>query len=139
MLAPRWAKAAVVYFVIGVGFGLYMSLTRNHQFPGLHAHVNLLGWVSMALIASFYRLFPSLEEHKLANINFWLYQIAFPAMMIGLYLAGIGQSEIGGPFVGLGGIFTGVAVLLFALSVFASLGDTRPVRRQHSIPRARTR
>lgn len=138
MFAPRWAKAAVVYFVIGVGFGLYMSLSRNHQFPGLHAHMNLLGWASMALIASFHRSFPALEEHRLAAANFWLYQIAFPAMMIGLFLSGIGQSEIAGPLVGLGGLLTGVAVLLFALSVFGSL-SSQPMRRNIATSRGRTR
>lgn len=116
----RWAKAAVVYFVIGVGIGMYMSLARNHIFPGFHAHVNLLGWVSMALIASFYRIFPSLSEHKLSDALFWMYQIAFPTMMAGLFLSPIGYGEIAGPLVGLGGIFVGVAVLLFAIAVFTT-------------------
>lgn len=128
MLAPRWAKAAVVYFVIGVGFGVYMSLSQNHVFPGLHAHLNLLGWVSMALIATFHRLFPTLEEHKLARAQFWIYQTSLPVMMAGLFLVRFGLGAIAGPLVGIGGLFVSVAVVLFAMSAFSSI---KPVAAGH--------
>lgn len=125
MLAIRWAKAAVVYFVIGVGVGLYMSLARMHVFGGLHAHVNLLGWVSMALMAGYCRAMPALETVKLARVQYWLYQVSFPLMMLGLLLspmvrlmdnpevAGIAQivAMIG---VGIGGLLVAVSVVLFA-------------------------
>lgn len=139
MYAPRWAKAAVIYFVVGVGFGIYMSMTENHQFPSLHAHINLLGWASMALIAAFHRAFPALEEHQLAHVNFWLYQIAFPVMMLGLFLVGVERGDVGGPLVGFGGMLIGLAVLLFALSVIGALQGNENVRRHAAIPRARIR
>lgn len=121
MLSQRWAKAAVVYFVIGVGFGLYMSLSQMHIYRSLHAHVNLLGWASMALIAVYYRMYPALEQHRLAPVTFWMYQIFFPMMMAGLFLARMQLSAIAVPFVGFGGLFTAVAVMLFAVNVFGSL------------------
>lgn len=139
MYAPRWAKAAVIYFVVGVGFGLYMSMTENYQFPSLHAHINLLGWASMALIAAFHRAFPELEEHQLANVNFWLYQIAFPVMMLGLFLVSIDRGEIGGPLAGFGGMLTGLAVLLFAFSVIGALQGSENTRRHAAMPRVRIR
>lgn len=53
-----WLKVAVVYLVIGVGLGIAMGVSGNHtQFP-THAHINLLGWVSLALIGLIYRQFP---------------------------------------------------------------------------------
>lgn len=128
MLAPRWAKAAVAYFVIGVGFGIYMTWSQNHQFPGLHAHINLLGWASMALIASFYRVFPELERHRFAEPQFWLYQIAFPIMMAGLFLITTGNPAIGGPIVAFAGSAVTLAVVLFAVSVFGSVSGQQSVQ-----------
>ena len=53
-----WLRLAVVYLVIGVGLGIAMGMSGNHtQFP-THAHLNLLGWVSLALIGLTYRQFP---------------------------------------------------------------------------------
>lgn len=129
MFAPRWARAAVVYFVIGVGFGIYMSLSRNHQFPSLHAHINLLGWASMALIAGYYRMFPALEDHRWTPTLFWLYQISFASMMTGLFLGRIRQGAIAAPLVGFGGLFVTVSVVLFAIAVFSSTKE-RPASTQ---------
>src|SRR5690625_2623552 len=121
MLAHRWAKAAVIYFVIGIGIGMYMSLSQVHHFRSLHAHVNLLGWASMALIAIFYRVFSPLEEHKLAPVTFWMYQIFFPMMMAGLFFGQMRLDQIAVPFVGFGGLFTAIAVVLFAVKVFGGM------------------
>lgn len=127
MYATRWAKTAVVYFVIGVGFGLYMSLSQKHIFTALHAHLNLLGWASMALVAVYYRAFPALEDNRLSGVTFWMYQIFFPMMMLGLYLGRLGQGAVAAPLVGFGGLFTSVAVLLFAITVFGSVRSTSTV------------
>ena len=49
-LSRRWFLAAVTYFVIGIGLGVYMGASGDHSLFPVHAHINLLGWVSMALI-----------------------------------------------------------------------------------------
>lgn len=136
MLALRWAKSAVVYFVIGVGIGLYMSLAQLHVFGGLHAHVNLLGWVSMALIAGYCRAFPAMEQQKLATVQFWLYQLALPLMMLGLFFSPLARllgdaataeavrivAIIG---VALGGPLVTVSVVLFAIVALRVLKQAR--------------
>lgn len=128
MLAHRWAKAAVIYFVVGIGIGMYMSFAQVHQFRSLHAHVNLLGWASMALIAVFYRVFPELQDHRLAPATFWMYQIFFPMMMLGLFFDRLRMDQIAIPFVGFGGLFTAVAVALFAVNVFGAMRTERGKR-----------
>lgn len=124
MYAARWVKAAVLYFCIGVGFGLYMEYTGVHPNPlsGFHAHVNLLGWASMALIGCIYRAFPALENSKLAPAQFWLYQIFTPIMMLGLYLIlGMNMPQIGGPSMLVAAHGVVLSILLFAVAVWGTL------------------
>ncbi|WP_175476851.1 MULTISPECIES: hypothetical protein [Virgibacillus] len=51
-IAARFLKIAAVYSVLGVCLGLTMGITENFSFTSVHAHLNLLGWVSLALFGS---------------------------------------------------------------------------------------
>lgn len=124
MYAARWVKAAVLYFFIGVTLGLYMEYTGVHPNPlsGFHAHVNLLGWASMAIMGGVYRAFPALEKSKLAAAQFWLYQIFTPIMLLGLFLIlGMDMPQIGGPMMLVAAHAVVLSVLLFALAVWGSV------------------
>ncbi|MGH7166346.1 MAG: cytochrome-c oxidase [Nitrospiraceae bacterium] len=111
-----WLKIAVVYFVIGVGLGIVMGVSGNHtQFPA-HAHINLLGWVSLALIGLIYRQFPDIANNKLAKIQFWLHNLALPVTMLALIGLLRGNAALD-PVAGVGSLVIGVSVLLFAVNV----------------------
>ena len=86
-------KISVVYFMLGISFGLYMSLTHVFTLTSVHVHINLLGWMSLALIGVFYHLYPSLEKTGLAKWHFWLHNIGLPVMMIAIALAILGVSR----------------------------------------------
>ena len=112
----EWLKIAVVYFVIGVGLGIAMGVSGNHsQFP-THAHINLLGWVSLALIGLIYRQFPDIANNKLATIQFWLHNLALPVTMLALVGVLRGNAALE-PVAGVGSSGIGVSVVLFAVNV----------------------
>ena len=54
-----WLRLAAVYFSLAVALGITMGIAGNHTLFPVHAHLNLLGWVSMALIGLIYRSFQS--------------------------------------------------------------------------------
>jgi hypothetical protein len=54
-------KAAVLFAIVGVGFGIAMAMSQDHSVAPAHAHINLLGWVSLFLIGIYYRLHPALD------------------------------------------------------------------------------
>lgn len=111
-----WLKIAVVYLVIGVGLGIVMGVSGNHtQFP-THAHINLLGWVSLALIGLIYRQFPDIASNKLATIQFWLHNLALPVTMLALVGILRGNAALE-PVAGVGSSVIGVSVVLFAVNV----------------------
>ena len=83
-MGSRLIKISAIYFVIGVSLGLYMSIVHSYVLTSVHVHINLLGWVSLALAGIIYTLFPDLASTKLAKIHFWLHNITLPIMMLGL-------------------------------------------------------
>lgn len=119
--ATRWVATALAYFLAAIALGIVMAASHDFRLKGLHVHLNLLGWVSMALFGILYRLFPRAAATRLAALHFWLYQTALPLMMTGLagLLLGAGAFE---PLVAAGSVAVGVAVLLFALAVWRAGG-----------------
>jgi hypothetical protein len=77
---------ASVCLVLGVSLGRGMGFAQNFSLSDLHAHLNLVGWTSMALFGLTYRAYPVLAESRLAKAQFLISApsgIVFPA---GLYL-----------------------------------------------------
>src|SRR4051812_45949576 len=115
-----WLKIAVVYFVIGVGFGLYMGASGDHTLFSVHAHINLLGWVSLTLIGLIYRQFPDIATNRLAKIQFWLHNLGLPCLLVALTCLMQGNRAIE-PAVGVFSIVVGLSVVLFAVNILKNL------------------
>ncbi|CAG7637966.1 cbb3-type cytochrome c oxidase subunit I [Paenibacillus allorhizosphaerae] len=123
-MGVKLIKIASVYFVIGVLFGMFMSIAHKFEFASVHAHINLLGWVSLALTGFVYHSFPKAAESKLGKTHFWLHNIGLPIMMIGLIIlvSGGGNTE---PVIAVGGVLVTVAVIVFLVNVFKNVGDSK--------------
>lgn len=63
-MAIKLIKISVVYFVIGVCLGMYMSMTESFDFTPVHAHINLLGWLTMAVAGLIYVGFPGAKRNN---------------------------------------------------------------------------
>ena len=113
-------KMSVVYFVVGIVMGLYMAISHDHSTAPAHAHVNLLGWVSLALCGLLYELYPDLKRHWLATAHSWLHVTALPIFMTALFFYERGNTEFV-PVVAIGANLTGVGILLFAINVITRL------------------
>lgn len=112
----RWIYLALVYFVAGISLGLHMGITGNHALGGVHAHINLLGWVSLALTGLIYQQFPRAAATTLAQVHFWMYNLGLPLMMIGLRDKLLGHHALE-PLLAGGSLLIGLAVLLFAVNI----------------------
>jgi hypothetical protein len=118
-------RLAVVWFVTGVAFGIGMAASHNHSMFPVHAHINLLGWVSMALFAGFYRLWPQAAATMLARVQFWVYVPAHLVMMVTLAALYSGMKSIE-PVLALSSMIVGLGVLCFAVVVWRATGQSRP-------------
>jgi cbb3-type cytochrome oxidase subunit 1 len=109
---------------------------------GVHMHIGLIGWMSLALMASFYYILPKVSGKAIAWPNliewvFWIFVICHAVSQILLMVAGIagGKALAGGTSMATvsgivstfslpGGIFctlTAIAGLMFIVQVFVSL------------------
>lgn len=117
-----WIKAAVVYFIMGVGLGIYMGASGDHLLVPVHAHFNLLGWASLALIGLIYHQFPTAGSHRLATIQFWLHNAGLLAAMVLLIAFLRGHPELD-PLLGVASVVIGASVVLFAVNVFQNIRE----------------
>jgi len=122
-LGIRFLKIAVIYFLIGIFMGMFMSITHQFQYAPSHAHMNLLGWVSLALAGIIYHLFPSIAENKLAKTHFWLHNVGLPIMMVGLIILEAGNPAIE-PMIAIGATVTTIGIIAFVYNVVANLKAT---------------
>ena len=78
--------------VIGTIWGEDMGRTNDHTTFIAHAHLNLVGWVSMAVMGGFYALAAGRYPRWLAWTNFALQAIGAVCLTIGmLFIMGCGD------------------------------------------------
>ena len=116
MYTKRLLQMAALYLIAGVLLGLGMGISENHLLAPVHAHLNLLGWASMALMALIYRAFPEAGSTTLAKVHFWLHSLGLPPLMIALAVLMLGNPAAG-PVVGILSIITGIGVISFCVNI----------------------
>jgi cbb3-type cytochrome oxidase subunit 1 len=114
---------ATLSLLTGVGMGIWMGIAHDFQFAPVHAHLNLLGWTSLALFGLTYRAYPALSTSPLARIHFGLAVIGAVTFPAGIALSITGVT-VAVAIVGALIWFGAVAVFLMAL-VRLALGSER--------------
>ncbi len=120
-MGVKFIKVAVIYFIIGVSMGMYMGITDHFVFTSAHAHINLLGWVSLAVTGLIYQVFPVAGNSKLAKVHFWLHMIGIPLLTISMIFFGLGNFSMGIPLSAVGGILVIAGVLVFVVNVIKNV------------------
>lgn len=120
-MGKKLIKIAVVYFLIGISLGLYMSITHVFHLATVHVHINLLGWMSLALIGILYHLFPHLARTWCAKTHFWLHNLGLPIMMIGIAVAITTSNPIFFLTATIGGVITVIGIFVFGFNVLRNL------------------
>lgn len=100
----------------GMGLGIAMGIMHDFSLTPVHAHVNLLGWVTMTLYGLYYRGTAS-PIGWFARLQFGAAALGFPAMTGGLalVLSGAMDRGIGEPLIIVGSLFTIGAMLCFLI------------------------
>lgn len=104
--------AAAICAVIGMAWGIQMSATGNHAMSPAHAHLNLLGWVSLALFGTFYQLVPAAGESLLARIQAAVAVVGVVLIVPGIVMA---LTQAGETLAKLGSVVTILSMLLFVI------------------------
>ncbi len=117
---------ATLSLVAGVSLGIWMGIVHDFQFMPVHAHLNLLGWASLALFGLVYKSYPVLARSRLAVGHFALCAVSAVVFPVGIALS-ISNVTIAvailGSFLWLGGALLFLANL--ARLILARPGDAR--------------
>lgn len=97
--------ACIIYSIIGFSWGALMGGIADfrhfvdHRLHGnlivrAHTHINLLGWVEMAIFAAVYYIIPRLVRRpifsiKLVKAHFWIHNFGLIGMVVFFTTAGI--------------------------------------------------
>lgn len=126
MNTSRWPYAffgaAAFYAMVGVSWGLAMSITKDHATYSAHAHLNLLGWISMALMGTFYAVLGQGVRNGVKLANFVLSNVGVVCMITGLfmYLGQKGSAAVYGPLLAVGALSVVGGFLVFGLTAITT-------------------
>jgi hypothetical protein len=122
---PRVSAAffavGVIYLLLGMAWGMHMGESEDFSMIPAHAHLNLLGWVTMAIYGTFYALTHASLSPKLAWTNFALAAGGVAVMIpsLALYLPHHDTRYIPGMVAG--EVMAVLSLLVFGISVFREL------------------
>src|SRR5581483_10501276 len=105
-------QSAVLFAIAGIIWGLVMAISENHAAMPAHAHLNLLGWVSLFLFGIFYQLHPSIDRSRVAVAQVAIWIVATIVMVTGIWLIHSGR-EIGEPIAAVGSLAVFADMLVF--------------------------
>ena len=123
-MSARFLKIAVVYLAIGVSMGLYMGITHQFALHPVHAHINLLGWASLALAGLIYVQFPEAAKTRLAQIHFWIHNVSLPVLMVALAVL-LSGNEAFAPVVGITSIVAAMGLAIFVINICVNVPSAR--------------
>ncbi|MGI3170205.1 hypothetical protein ACRARG_13725 [Pseudooceanicola sp. C21-150M6] len=103
---------AAICAVIGMAWGIVMSASGDHTLSPAHAHLNLLGWVSLALFGTFYHLVPNAGASMIAKI-----QAAVAIAGVVLIVPGIAMAinQAGEALAKIGSLLTILSMVIFLI------------------------
>lgn len=61
--------SAVICIIAGMLWGIQMAISDDHLLAPAHAHLNLVGWATLALFGIYYRLTPTANGTVLSRIH----------------------------------------------------------------------
>jgi cbb3-type cytochrome oxidase subunit 1 len=93
-IADYFLIAAAAFLVVGVALGIWMGVTEQFGQAHVHAHINLVGWASLALFGLVYRSYPQLAAKRLAKAHFVLSIAGAAIFLPGLPLAVSGTTPV---------------------------------------------
>jgi cbb3-type cytochrome oxidase subunit 1 len=125
--------------VAGMIWGMVMAIAEDHSTFPAHAHLNLLGWVSLFLFGIYYRLHPAIDRSRLALAQVWVWIVATVILTAGIALVHSGRTG-GDPMAAIGSLVILADTVLFGWLVYRrearSWRGVQPSAQPNSIPLA---
>jgi len=113
----RLIRLAAIFGLLGTYLGSHMSGSGSYEFRPIHAHVLLVGWLSMFAWGIFYRAF-KVKSQKLVAVHGWTAIIGVFGLTLGMLFYNINPFNFSHTFTLVFFIVGGTTLLIsFALFI----------------------
>lgn len=113
----------LIFLVVGMGFGIWMGISQSFQYADVHAHWNLVGFVTSVLYGLIHRAYPRLATSRLTWTQCVLHVVGVLVFAPGIFLAITTHKEIGAI---IGSLLLVSAALMFMWIYFTHDHRTAP-------------
>ncbi len=111
--------SGVIYVTLGMLWGIEMGIRQSFAMAPAHAHLNLAGWVTMALFGIYYHLVPRAAARGLARLHFAVATLGVFGLVPGIAVSVATGSE---GLVIAGSLLTFASMLIFLYTVATTRG-----------------
>jgi peptidoglycan/LPS O-acetylase OafA/YrhL len=108
--------AAVLLVLVGMLWGIEMAISQDHSTMPAHAHLNLLGWVSLFLFGIFYHLHPRIDGSRIARALVYIWIAGTVILTVGVGLVHTGY-DVGDPIAAVGSLIVLLGMVMFGAIV----------------------
>jgi peptidoglycan/LPS O-acetylase OafA/YrhL len=108
--------AAVLLVLVGMLWGIEMAISQDHSTMPAHAHLNLLGWVSLFLFGIFYHLHPRIDGSRIARAQVYIWIAGTVVLTVGVGLVHTGY-DVGDPIAAVGSLIVLLGMVMFGAIV----------------------
>jgi hypothetical protein len=120
-------RTATIMALLGMTMGIAMAASGDHSVMPAHAHLNLLGWVSLFLFGIYYRLHPTADASRLAAFQVGAWTLATLVLATAVAFIHLGY-EAAEPVAAVGSLVLVASMGLFAFLVFRPAASDLPAR-----------
>jgi hypothetical protein len=110
-------RLAALFVIAGMAMGIGMAATQDHSIMPAHAHLNLLGWVSLFLFGIYYERRPALDASRIALIQVGVWSVGTVVLTAAVAAIHLGYTAAD-PVAGVSSILLLGSMLMFAYCVF---------------------
>lgn len=111
-------RTAVLLAIAGILLGIFMGVNQDFRLAHMHAHLNLLGWVSFFIFGGYYSLAPDATRGALPKVQYGLNLVGLLIFMTGLVTIGLDTPVRLEICAAIGSILILAGFILFAVIVF---------------------
>ncbi|MBM3548223.1 MAG: hypothetical protein FJX54_14835 [Alphaproteobacteria bacterium] len=121
MSLPRaFLLSAVLFAIVGMSLGIHMGIAHDFTAVPVHAHIILVGWVTLGLYGLVHRAYPAMAESGLAWAQFWIAEAGAIVFPIGIALSIYKEQPL---LAIIGSLAVLLGMVLFAVIAFTKLRD----------------
>lgn len=126
-------RLGVLFVIAGMAMGIGMAMSQDHSIMPAHAHLNLLGFVSLFLFGIYYERRRALDMSRIAVVQVVLWSVGTVILTIAVAAIHLGYTAAD-PIAGISSLIVLAAMLMFAYFVFRPARDIAPTPAAHLTP-----